>query len=260
MVNHYESFEKERKERIYQNGLNIDYQELSVKWVESAMRNKYVYNFDWLGRPIIQFPQDIVEVQNLIYKVRPDLVIETGIAHGGSLILSASILAMLDLEDAINNGNNFNPKESNRKVLGIDIDIRQHNREEIGKHFLSSRIQMLEGSSIEDSTISYVKKFASSYQRILVFLDSNHTYEHVKRELQAYSSLVSVNSYCVVFDTFVENVPEDVFEDRPWGPLNNPMTAVNEFLKENKDFIVDEEIESKLMITVAPSGFLKKIS
>jgi cephalosporin hydroxylase len=253
------SFEEERKHRITKNLMNVEFQNLSAKWVECAMRNDYVYNFDWLGRPIIQFPTDIVAVQDLIYKIRPDLIIETGIAHGGSLILSASILALLDLEDAILEGSAMDPSESKRRVLGVDIEIRKHNLEEIKKHFLSSRIELLEASSTLASTIELVKVFASKYQTVMVFLDSNHTYKHVIDELNSYAPLVTKGSYCVVFDTFVENVPKDVFQDRPWGPSNNPMTAVKDFLETNKDFKIDSDIESKLMITVAPSGFLKRI-
>ena len=254
-----ELFEIGRKERILRNKLDLSYQETSANWVELAMRNKYVYNFDWLGRPIIQFPQDMVEIQNLIYNVKPDLIIETGIAHGGSLILSASILALLDLEEAVLQGKTIDPKVSKRKVLGIDIDIRKHNRKKIENHFLSSRIEMIEASSTDESTIKYAQEVASKYQTVMVFLDSNHTFDHVKKELNAYAQLVSKNSYCVVFDTFVENVPSDVFPDRPWGPSDNPMVAVREFLKNNLNFILDESIENKLMITVAPSGFLKRI-
>ena len=254
-----ELFEIERKERILRNKFDLSYQETSANWVELAMRNKYVYNFDWLGRPIIQFPQDMVEIQNLIYNVKPDLIIETGIAHGGSLILSASILALLDLEEAVLQGKTIDPKVSKRKVLGIDIDIRKHNRKKIENHFLSSKIEMVEASSTELSTVKYVQDLASKYKNVMVFLDSNHTFDHVTKELNAYANLVSKNSYCVVFDTFVENVPSDVFPDRPWGPSDNPMVAVREFLKNNLNFVSDESIENKLMITVAPSGFLKRI-
>ena len=178
MENEFERFEIERQERILQNKLDMNYQEASANWVELAMRNKYVYNFDWLGRPIIQFPQDMVEIQNLIYNVKPDLIIETGIAHGGSLILSASILALLDLEEAVVQGKTLDPTVSKRKVLGIDIDIRKHNRKKIENHFLSSRIEMVEASSTELSTVKYVQDLASKYKNVMVFLDSNHTFDH----------------------------------------------------------------------------------
>jgi len=220
------------------------------------MRRKYVYNFDWMGRPIIQYPQDMVAVQELIWKVRPDLIIETGIAHGGSLVLSASMLALLDMCDAIEQGTAFDPRQSRRKVIGVDIDIRPHNREAIESHPMSSRIQMIQGSSIDPVTVSEVRQAANGFGRVMVFLDSMHTHHHVLKELQAYGDLVSVGSYCVVFDTFVEDMPANLFPDRPWEPGNNPRTAVKVFLKINDDFCQDPEWESKLQVTVAPGGFL----
>ena len=163
-------FNEERNKRIKQLSSDNEFQSNSRDWVEMAMKNMYVYNFDWLGRPIIQFPQDIVVMQELIWAVKPDLIIETGIAHGGSLILSASMLAMLDMCDAIESGQTINPKHSNRKVLGIDIDIREHNRKEIEAHPMSSRIQMIQGSSIASDVIFQVRDFASNYKKILVCL------------------------------------------------------------------------------------------
>lgn len=251
-------FNEERNKRIKQLSSDDEFQSNSRDWVEMAMKKMYVYNFDWLGRPIIQFPQDIVVMQELIWAVKPDLIIETGIAHGGSLILSASMLAMLDMCDAIESGQTINPKHSNRKVLGIDIDIREHNRKEIEAHPMSSRIQMIQGSSIASEVIFQVRDFASNYKKILVCLDSNHTHEHVLLELQAYAPLVSKESYCVVFDTFVEDMPDDLFPNRPWEPGNNPKTAVWEYLKSHPEFEMDHSIENKLQITVAPDGFLKR--
>lgn len=228
---------------------------LSDQWREMAMRERYVYNFDWLGRPIIQFPQDIVGLQELIWQVKPDLIIETGIAHGGSLVLSASMLALLDLEDGRMH-ESFAPK---RKVLGIDIDIRKHNQDAIRKHFLSPWISMIQGSSIDDSIVNQVKQYARDYQKVMVLLDSNHTHLHVTQELEAYANLVTPNSYLVVYDTFVHFVSKELFEDRPWSPSDNPYLAVQEFLLEHPEFEVDKQIETKLQITVAPSGFLKRI-
>jgi cephalosporin hydroxylase len=198
-------------------------------------------------------------MQELIWKVKPDLIIETGIAHGGSLILSASILAMLDISEAIENGAPFDPKISSRKVVGIDIDVRSHNREAIEAHPLASRIQIIEGSSISYSVIEEVKKIADKFNRILVCLDSNHTHEHVLAELEAYATLVTKDSYCIVFDTIVDDLPQSIFPDRPWGPGNNPKTAVHEFLKIHDEFLVDEFFEDKLQISVAPDGYLKRI-
>lgn len=220
---------------------------------------KYSYHFDWLGRPIIQFPQDIIAMQELIWQIKPDLIIETGIAHGGSLIFSASMLALLDMVDAIDKGTVMDPGQSHRKVLGVDIDIRAHNREAIEAHPMASRIQMIQGSSIAPDIIRQVQDIAKDYQRILVCLDSNHTHAHVLAELEAYAPLTSVGSYCVVFDTIVEEMPKDMFPDRPWGPGDNPKTAVWEYLKTHPEFEIDKSIQHKLLITVAPDGYLKRV-
>jgi len=210
---------------------------------------KYSYNFSWLGRPIIQYPQDIVAMQEIIWRVNPDLIIETGIAHGGSLIFSAS---MLELNAACGG-------PQNAEVLGVDIDIRAYNREAIEAHPMFKRISMIQGSSIAPEIIEQVKAKASGKQRVLVCLDSNHTHDHVLAELQAYAPLTSVGSYCVVFDTIIEDMPDEMFPDRPWGPGNNPKTAVWEWLKTNTEFEIDKQIDHKLLISVAPDGYLKRV-
>lgn len=218
---------------------------------------KYSYHFDWLGRPIIQFPQDMVAMQELIWLTKPDLIIETGIAHGGSLIFSASMLALLDMCDAIEQGGAFEPRVSRRKVLGIDIDIRPQNREAIEAHPMSTRIQMIQGSSIAPEIVEQVRTIASTYSRVLVCLDSNHTHHHVLAELNAYAPLTSNGSYCVVFDTVIEDMPDSAFPDRPWGKGDNPKTAVREFLEGNDRFEISRDIQNKLVLTVAPDGYLK---
>lgn len=242
-----------------------------LNFIVDSLDDKYSYNFSWLSRPIIQYPQDVVAMQELIWQIKPDLIIETGIAHGGSLIFSASMLALLDMADAIESGATINPKESRRKVLGIDIDIRAHNRAAIDAHPMASRIQMIQGSSIAPEIIEQVRAVAANYSRVLVCLDSNHTHDHVLAELEAYAPLTSKGSYCVVFDTIVEDMPDEVFPDRPWGKGNNPKTAVWEFMRRLKDegrtatdgeplkFEVDKSIENKLLITVAPDGYLKRV-
>lgn len=219
---------------------------------------KYSYHFDWLGRPIIQFPQDVFVMQELIWNIKPDLIIETGIAHGGSLVFSASMLAMLDMCEAIEFRKTIDPNVSTRKVLAVDIDIRAPNREAIEAHPMASRIQMIQGSSIDSAVIARVSQVASQYKRVLVCLDSNHTHDHVLAELEAYAPLTSVGSYCITFDTVVEDMPKSMFPDRPWGPGNNPKTAVWEYLKTHPEFEIDKEIPNKLQITVAPDGFLKR--
>ena len=198
-------------------------------------------------------------MQELIWQIKPDLIIETGIAHGGSLIFSASMLALLDVNEAIVAGVTLDPRHSQRRVLGIDIDIRAHNRAAIEAHPMASRIQTIEGSSIEPDIIKQVHTIAEHYQRILVCLDSNHTHDHVLAELHAYAPLVTPGSYCVVFDTVIEDMPADMFPDRPWGPGNNPKTAVHEYLKTHPEFEIDKGIQHQLLITVAPDGYLRRL-
>jgi cephalosporin hydroxylase len=234
-------------------------QEDAINLFNRACEYRYSYNFSWMGRPIIQFPQDMAAMQEIIWEVKPDLIIETGIAHGGSLIMNASYLALLDYCDAIESGEPLDPKKPKRRVLGIDIDIREHNRVAIEAHPMSNRIDMIQGSSIAPEIIAQVKDYAKNYNRILISLDSNHTHDHVLAELQAYAPLTSKNSYCMVFDTVVEDMPAGMFPDRPWGKGNNPKTAVWEYLKSHPEFEIDRSIQNKLLITVAPDGYLKKV-
>ena len=244
-----ESFKSQVQENIKRLGNDKDVQGLSKIWSRETNRNGYTYNFSWLGRPIIQYPQDIIAMQELIWLLRPDLIIETGIAHGGSLIFSASMLEL----NAICGG------PADAEVLGIDIDIRAHNRKAIEAHPMYKRISMLQGSSIAPDIIKQVKIKAADKQCVLVFLDSNHTHRHVFDELKAYAPLTSKGSYCVVFDTLIEDMPPEMFADRPWGPGDNPKTAVWEYLKSHADFEIDRHIQHKLLITVAPDGYLRRI-
>ena len=253
------AFEKEVKDRVQSYSGNDSLLDAARNFRLESMVSRYSYNFSALGRPIIQYPQDMVAMQELIWQIKPDLIIETGIAHGGSLMLSASMLALLDMCEAIETGKTINPKQSKRKVLGIDIDIRAHNREAIEAHPMSSRIEMIQGSSISPDVVEQVQQIAKGYERVLVCLDSNHTHDHVLAELEAYAPLTSVGSYCVVFDTIVEDMPADMFPDRPWGPGNNPKTAVWEYLEKHDGFKIDKDLHNKLMITVAPDGYLKRI-
>jgi len=236
------TFDEEVRRNIKESAANLDLREKSIDWLSESAKSKYSYNFKWLGRPIIQYPQDILMIQELIWDIQPDLIIETGIAHGGSLILSASILELIG---------------GHGQVLGIDIDIRNHNQKEIEKHPMSKRIKMIQGSSIDSEIVKQVHEFAAEKNRVLVILDSNHTHDHVLQELRMYSPLVTKESYLVVFDTIIEDIPPELSSDRPWDKGNNPKTAVWEFLKENNRFEIDEEIDGKLLISVAPNGYLK---
>jgi len=253
-------FADEVKDRIAGYRGETEMVNAAAKFLQASTQPKYCYNFSWQGRPIIQYPQDMVAMQELIWEVKPDLIIETGIAHGGSLIFSASILAMLDMNDAIEAGTTLDPANSKRKVLGIDIDIRDHNRKAIEAHPMYSRIEMIQGSSVDADIVAQVKDIAKGYKRVLVCLDSNHTHEHVRAELEAYAPLTSVGSYCVVFDTLIEDMPDDEYPDRSWGPGNNPKTAVWDYLKTHAEFEIDKAVADKLLITVAHDGFLKRVS
>lgn len=256
----YHQFKNECATEIAQQGEDQVLQNLTREWMNQANARKYSYHFEWMGRPIIQYPADIVAMQELIWTVRPDLIIETGIAHGGSLILSASMLAMLDMCDAIEKGvGGMAPAQSRRRVLGVDIDIRAHNRSEIEAHPMASRIQMLQGSSIAPEIAKQVCDVACRFERVLVFLDSNHTHDHVAAELELYAPLATKGSYCVVFDTVIEDMPKDLFKDRPWGPGDNPKTAVWDFVKRHSEFEIDRAMNHKLLTTVAPDGFLKRV-
>ncbi len=238
-----EKFKNEVKENITLQGNNEQLKNSAAAFMDASIRSRYSYNFTWLGRPIIQYPQDIIAIQEIIYQVQPDLIIETGIAHGGSLILHASICELI----------------GKGEVVGIDIDIREHNKAEILNHRMSKRISMIQGSSIDDSIVKQVAERAAGKETVMVILDSNHTHEHVLNEMKCYAPMVTKGSYMLVFDTVVEDLAHDIYDNRPWGIGDNPKTAVWEFLKTNDNFLIDTAIDNKLLISVAPSGFLKKI-
>jgi cephalosporin hydroxylase len=238
------TFSEEVIDNVKRQGEDAYLVDLSKKWVEKIQPYNYCHSFTWMGLPIIQCPQDIVSMQELIWRTKPDLIIETGIAHGGSLVFYASMLELLG---------------GDGEVVGIDIDIRKHNRIAITSHPMNKRIIMFEGSSTDPNIVSQVKEIAQHKNRIMVCLDSNHTHDHVLKELQFYAPLVAKGNYCVVFDTGVEDLPDDMCLDRPWGKGNNPKTAVHEYLKRNDCFVIDKMIEHKLLITAAPDGYLLRV-
>ena len=252
------SFKMEVAKNIEGLSRDKDMIDLSRIWLRNTLGHKYTYNFSWQGRPIIQYPQDMIAMQEIIWEVKPDLIIETGIAHGGSLVFSASMLALLDVCEAVESGSVFDPRQTGRKVIGVDIEIRPHNREAIEKHPMNHRIEMIEGSSVDPDIVALVREKAKDHKRVLVCLDSNHSHDHVLAELNAYAPLVSPGSYCVVFDTIIEDMPEGSFPDRPWDKGNNPKTAVHEYLKTHAEFEINKSIQHKLLITVAPDGYLKR--
>ena len=263
------------KESIIENGSisgNDDpFFLLTQQWINYSVKRNYTSNFSWMSRPEIQLPQDMYAAQELIWACRPDLIIETGIAHGGSLVMSASMLVLLDYCDAVENTACIDPRDSRRKVLGIDIEIRTHNRDAIEAHPMAHKIEMIEGSSTDEEVIEQVENFSENYGKIMIFFDSNHTHDHVLGELEAYAPLVSIGSYCVVSDTGIEDLPAHYYANRPWGKGNNPKTAVWEYLelltKEGRiardgaplNFEIDKTIEHKIMITGSPDGFLKRV-
>ncbi|WP_229376408.1 cephalosporin hydroxylase family protein [Fibrella aquatilis] len=240
--NPVEEFKQERAERVAAYADNVELKAAADTFNVVSNRDQYSYNFSWMGRPIIQYPQDMIAMQELIWEIKPDLIIETGIAHGGSLIYYASLMELI----------------GKGEVLGIDIDIREHNRREIEAHPMFKRIQMIQGSAIDEDLVAEVARRAEGKQTVMVCLDSNHTHDHVLRELELYAPFVTVGSYCVVFDTIVEDMPKGAY-DRPWDVGNNPKTAVWEYLKTNDNFEIDHQIDNKLLISVAPEGYLKRV-
>ncbi len=236
-------FEEEKIKLLEANSKNTALKEAAYQFNVESNKAKYSYNFTWMGRPIIQYPQDMIAMQELIWEIKPDLIIETGIAHGGSIIYYASLLELI----------------GKGEVLGIDIDIREHNKKKIEEHPMHKRIHMLEGSSISEEMIEKVRPYTVGKDKILVCLDSNHTHEHVLGELNSYAPFVTPGSYLVVFDTIVEDLPEKYLPNRFWGKGNNPKTAVHEFLKYNDNFVVDESMDHKLLISVNPEGYLKRV-
>lgn len=216
---------------------------VSNLWTKLAAQYRLMYEVSWLGRPIIQLPTDILLMQELIWELRPDVIIETGVAHGGSLILSASILELLG-------GNGI--------VAGIDIDIRAHNRAAIESHPLAKRIRLIEGSSTAEETIAAARSLCQGAERVLVILDSNHTEAHVRAEIDLYHAMVTPGSYLVVHDgaqAWVSDIPRGKEEWRH----DHPLTAIHGFLAQNKDFEIDRRM-NRLLITSSPDGFLRRIA
>lgn len=242
MIDPVEEFFIERKKAIKEMSEDEELKKKSMDWMLHADKYKYSYNFTWLGRPIIKLPADIVAMQEIIWKVKPDFIIETGIAHGGSIIFSSSILEII----------------GKGEVIAVDIDIRKHNKILIEEHPMFKRISMFEGSSTDMNIVDKIKEKVNG-KTVLVCLDSLHTEEHVLKELELYSPMVSIGSYLICPDTFIEFFPINYFDNRPWDVGNNTMTAVKKFLKQNPSFVIDYEINNKLMITEGIDGYMKRI-
>lgn len=257
-----EEFETQRNESLEILKKDQIFDDVSKQWLRLAGKNGYFYNFDWLGRPIIQIPHDIYALQDIMWRVNPDLIIETGIARGGSLIFSASMLALLDYCDCTVKQKTIDPKMSKRKVLGIDIDIRDHNRKAIEAHPLAHLIDLRESSSTTTETEAFVCDYSKKYEKVMVVLDSNHTKDHVLKELEIFAPLVTIGSYCIVMDTSIDFLSPDDVTQREWGPHNNPRQAVYNYLSRNHSnvkFEVDEDIQLKIAVTGACDGFLRRV-
>lgn len=264
-------FREERARRIAGYRDDETFGALSADWTRAAFERHYMYNWEACGRPIIQLPADVLALSELIWQVKPDLIVETGIAHGGSVVHSAASLALLELADAAEAGTMLDPANPRRRVVAVDIDIRAHNRAALDAHPFRNRMTLIEGSSLDAGIIAEVTALARDAERVLVCLDSMHTHEHVLGELRAYAPLVSRGAYCVVFDTIIEDLPRDFFPDRPWNPGDSPRTAIAAFRAECAekaltgidgaplDLRLDEELDAKLMLTAAPGGFLKRV-
>ena len=244
MMNPIEEFRRERQEAAEMMSQDEDLKKKSLDWMLHADKYKYTYNFNWLGRPIIKYPNDIVVMQEVIWDVKPDLIIETGIAHGGSIIFSASMLELIG---------------EGGQVVALDVDIRKHNREQIEKHPMYKRITMFEGDCLSEEILSKVREIAKNKKRVMVILDSNHTHSHVLKELELYAPFVTIGSYLILSDTFIEYFPKGYYTDRSWDVGNNPMTALREFLSKNRNFVIDADKVNKLLIADAVDGYLKRI-
>lgn len=231
------------REHIAAMAADLEIEQMRRRLLSKMAKYRYAYNWTWWGRPVIQLPSDIMAMQMLLMHHRPDLIIETGIAHGGSLILYASLMELV----------------GRGEVVGIDIDIREHNRRAIETHPMCKRISLIQGSSTDPAIADQAAERARQAECVFVCLDSNHTAEHVAAELKLYAPLVTPGAYLVVFDTVIEDMPSEDFPDRPWGPGNSPRTAVKEFLGRHPEFEVDRDLEHRLMFSAAPSGYLRRI-
>ena len=251
-----DQYETEVSKRLKAMSQDADLKVAAKAFLETSIAAQYSYNFNWLGVPIIQYPQDIMALQEIVWQVRPDVIVETGIARGGSLSLSASLLALLDLSDMQASGQRpLTP----RRVIGVDIDIRPHTRQAIGQHPFKDRITMIEGSSVDAEVIASVRDAVGDAKTVLVCLDSHHGHDHVLQELETYAPLVSVGSYCIVFDTVIDDLEEPLLFGRPWGPGDNPKTAVNAWLKGRDDFTINKDVDHKLQVSVAKDGYLLRV-
>ena len=249
-----DAFQRECEANIDAMGRDRELASLSRDWIAGSARHKYVYNWRWCGLPIIQLPPDVLVTQELVWDIRPDVIVETGVARGGSLTFSASLLAMLDAAEATGR----TPATTPRRVIGIDIEIRSHNRRAIEAHPFAAMIQLVEGSSVDPVLVADVRNRIRTGDRVLVILDSNHTHDHVLAELESYAGLVTPGSYCIVQDTGIEDAAPGSFPGRSWGPGNSPKSAIAAWLPRHPEFVVDHRIDHKLLLSSSPGGYLRR--
>jgi cephalosporin hydroxylase len=236
-----QEFDSWRKELVEVQASDPEFNSISAQWLQKSVDLKYTYQFEWLGIPIIQLPADLVTFQEIVWNTKPDLIIECGVARGGSLVFWASIQSLCGISP---------------RVIGIDIDIREHALKAINSSAFANQIELVEASSTDLETITKVKNLAASAQSIMVVLDSNHTHDHVLSELKAYSGLVTAGNYMLVLDTVIDFLEVD--PTRPWGPGASPLSAVREFLKTDASFQNQDFYQKRNAISVAPGGFLRK--
>ncbi|MDG1286926.1 MAG: CmcI family methyltransferase [Rickettsiales bacterium] len=238
-------FLDERHADIVKMGQDEELRQKSLEWMHHADKYKYTYNYSWMGRPVIKYPNDMMIQQELMWALKPDLVIETGIAHGGSIIFTAAMMEMMGIDG---------------EVVGIDIDIRKHNRDAIEAHPMMKRITMYEGDSVSSEMVEKVRAHTEGKKCVMVILDSLHSHEHVYKELQAYADMTTVGSYCVLPDTFIEFFPKGYYSDtRPWDVGDNPYTAMQQYMSEVNHFEIDKSLTHKAMITETIDGYLKRV-
>ncbi|MBU6496948.1 MAG: class I SAM-dependent methyltransferase [Rhodospirillales bacterium] len=231
---------------------------VSAAWLRCGWDVKYVYGFTWMGRPVIQLPEDLIRIQELVWRLRPDVIVETGVAHGGSLVFYASLFAAMGPEWCA-------PGAERGRVIGIDIDIRAHNRAAIEAHPMAGRIALVEGSSIAAGTVSRVRALVPKDATALVILDSNHARDHVRAELELYAPLVSPGSYLVACDGIMQQVAGAPRTGADWS-WNNPLSAIDDFLAGRSDFLLEEpgftfnEGAVRERVTYWPKCFLRRIA
>ncbi len=236
-----EQFDADKIKNATSLGKDEELQKLALELIEKSDKHYHAYQWTWLDLPIIQSTEDILAAQELVWKVKPDVIIETGIAWGGSIVFYASLLQLI----------------GKGKIVGIDVALPQKNIDKIMSYPFSDRIELIQGSAVDQSIVDLAASHIKEGQTVMLMLDSNHTHEHVLKELEMYSHLVTKDSYIIVSDTIVEDIPTQEHRPRPWGPGDNPKTAVNAFLKGNDRFVLDEYYNNKILVTFDKGGYLR---